>query len=316
MTLQQLHYMITIAECGSLNRAAETLFVAQPSLSSAVRELERELGITLFYRSGKGVTLTGDGAEFLVQARQVYQQYELLLGKYKGGADLKKKFGVSAQHFSFAVRAFVELVKTYGTAKYEFAIRETRTREVIEDVATLRSEIGVLFFSDFNRPVLAKILRQSALEFHPLITCRSYVYLWRGHPLAGKDSITFAELSDYPCLSFEQGDADSFYFSEGILSTNEYPRYIKVCDRATVLNLMVGLNGYILCPRIICEELNGTEYVAVPFAEDGINRDSAMEIGYITKKNSLLTDTGIRYVEELKNYLHSAAQLAEDRVAP
>lgn len=305
MTLQQMHYIITIAEQGSLSRAAEVLFVAQPSLSSAVREVEEELGITVFHRSGKGVTLTGDGAELLLHVRQVYHQYELLQEKYASGKDIKKKFGVSAQHFSFAVRAFVDLVKTYDTSKYEFAIRETRTREVIEDVATLRSEIGVLFFTDFNRPVIGKLLRTSGLEFHSLITCQAYVYLHKSHPLACRKKISFSELSDYPCLSFEQGDADSYYFAEEILSANEYSRYIKVTDRATVLNLMVGLSGYILCPKIICEELNGQDYIAVPFADDDVNRNSLMEIGYITRTHSTLSRRGEGYIAELKRYLNS-----------
>ncbi len=303
--------MITISECGSLNKAAEVLFVAQPSLSGAVKELERELGITIFHRSGKGVTPTPDGAEFLVRARQVYAQYEELAEKYSKSADIKKKFGVSAQHFSFAVRALVDMVKTYDISKYEFSIREEKTREVIDDVATLRSEIGILFFSEFNRPVLAKILRANDLEFHSLITCNAYVYLYKDHPLAGKDKITFAELSPYPCCSFEQGDSDSLFFSEEILSGNEYPRYIKVCDRATVLNLMVGLNGYILCPRIICSELNGDSYVAIPFADDAVNRNSIMEIGYITKRHAVLSSMGERYIAELKEYLsHTPSQMA------
>ena len=247
MTLQQLHYVLVIAEAGSLNRAAEQLYLSQPSLTSAVRELEKELGIVLFNRSGRGVTPTQDGAEFLLYARQLYHQYESLMDKYSGGKNIKRKFGVSTQHYSFAVKAFVELVKRFDTSQYEFAIRETKTRDVISDVATLKSEIGILYLSDFNRAVLMKLLRANRLEFHHLIDCRAYVYLWTGHPLAGKASVTFDELREYPCLSFEQGDASSFYFAEEILSTNEYTRTIKANDRATMLNLMIGLNGYTLC---------------------------------------------------------------------
>ncbi len=306
MTLQQLHYVITIAETGSFSRAAEILYVAQPSLSAAIQALEKEVGISIFYRSGKGATLTNDGAEFLMHARQVYHQYDALKEKYGNPQNVKKKFGVSAQHYSFAVKAFVELLQTTDTSKYEFAIRETKTRDVIDDVGTMKSEIGILYLSDFNRPVIQKILKTNNLEFHKLIDCRAYVYLRRGHPLAAHKSISFSELSEYPCLSFEQGEHGSFYFAEEILSTNEYPRIIKVCDRATVLNLMVGLDGYILCSGIICEELNGPDYVAVPF-EDPASIDCNMEIGYIVKKENKLSHMAELYIARLQAYLDAAA---------
>ena len=298
MTLQQLNYVITISECGSLNKAAEILYVAQPSLTGAVKELEKELGITIFNRSGRGVTPTNDGTEFLLYARQVYAQYKELLEKYGKAGNLKKKFGVSTQHYSFAVKAFVEMVKTFDTSKYEFAIRETKTKEVIDDVSTMRSEIGILYLSDFNRKALLKILSSQQLEFHSIIHCKPYVYLWKGHPLAKQKSITLPELQQYPCLSFEQGESSSFYYAEEILSTCEYPRIIKANDRATMLNLMIGLNGYTLCSGIICEELNGDDYLAVPFEAEDKAVDDTMEIGYIIRKNTLLSKMGRLYIEE------------------
>jgi DNA-binding transcriptional LysR family regulator len=303
MTLQQLHYIITISETGSLNKASEVLYVAQPSLTSAVKELEKEIGIAIFNRSGRGVTLTSDGAEFLLYARQVYSQYEVLLEKFGHSGVIKKKFGVSTQHYSFAVKAFVDTVKAFDTSEYEFAIRETKTLDVITDVSTLRSEIGILYLSDFNRKAIAKLLSSSGLVFNKLIDCSAYVYLWKGHPLAKEKSIDFAQLSDYPCLSFEQGDNGSFYFAEEILSTNDYPRTIKACDRATMLNLMVGLNGYTLCSGIICEELNGTDFAAVPFRADEANPNSVMEIGYVTRRSTLLSKIGELYIRSIKSYL-------------
>lgn len=305
MTLQQLHYVIAISETGSFNKASELLYIAQPSLTSSIKELEKELGIVIFHRSGKGATLTNDGVEFLSYARQVYYQYETLLDRYGTSGNLKKKFGISTQHYSFAVKAFVEMVKNFNMMEYEFAIRETKTREIIEDVSTSKSEIGILYLSDFNRKVLTKLFKTNGLEFHRLIDCDAYVYLWKGHPLATCKSIRFEQLADYPCLSFEQGNESSFYFAEEILSTNEYPHTIKANDRATMLNLMTGLNGYTLCSGIICEELNGTDYVAVPYEEDGENPNSQMEIGYIVKKNLILSKMGQLYIEEIKKYLNT-----------
>lgn len=303
MTLTQLRYVIAIAETKSINKAAEQLYVSQPSLTSAVQELEKELGIILFNRSGRGVTLTNDGAEFLLYARQLYGQYETLLEKYGENGSLKKKFGVSTQHYSFAVKAFVDMAKQFDMSKYEFAIRETKTAEVISDVSTMKSEIGVLYLSDFNRKSMEKLLRSAGLEFHHLIDCQAYVYLWKNHPLAKEESISFSQLFDYPCLAFEQGDNSSFYLAEEILSTNEYPRIIRANDRATMLNLMVGLNGYTLCSGIICEKLNGNEFTAVPFRDDEENHNSVMEIGYVVRKNTMPGKVGEMYIGALKKYL-------------
>lgn len=303
MTFTQLNYLITISETKSFNKAAEQLYVSQPSLTSAMKELEKELGIVLFYRSGRGVTLTNDGIEFLLYAKQIYGQYESVLGKYGKGEGYKKKFGVSTQHYSFAVKAFVDMAREFDMSKYEFAIRETKTGEVIHDVSTMKSEIGVLYLCDFNRKSLEKLLRSASLEFHHLIECQAYVYIWKGHPLANEKSISFRQLEDYPCLSFEQGDNSSFYFAEEILSTNEYSQVIKANDRATMLNLMVGLNGYTLCSGIICEELNGNDYLAVPFRDDEQNPNSTMEIGYITRKNTVLSNMGEQYIKAIKHYL-------------
>ena len=303
MTLTQLHYVITIAETGSMNKAAELLYVAQPSLTNAIKELEKELGITLFFRNGKGVTLTNDGSEFLLYARQIYGEYETVLEKYGKNGNYKKKFGVSTQHYSFAVKAFVDMAKEFDMSKYEFAIRETRTAEVIQDVSTMKSEIGVLYLSDYNRKAMEKLLNNAGLEFHHLIDCQAYVYLWKHHPLANEESISFEQLEGYPCLSFEQGDNSSFYLAEEILSTNEYSQIIHANDRATMLNLMVGLNGYTLCSGIICEELNGSDFRAVPYKDDAENPNSVMEIGYITRKNLVPSQMGKVYIEAIKRNL-------------
>lgn len=305
MTIQQLRYVTVICEEGSLNKASELLYISQPSLTSAVQELEKELGIAIFNRSGRGVTPTNDGLEFIRYAREVIAQYDNLLERYSKGGALKKKFGISTQHYSFAVKSFVEMVKQFGTDEYEFAIRETRTRDVIDDVFSGKSEIGILYLNDFNRKPLEKLFKSNGLTFTPLTECNAYVYLWKDHPLAGNKSIRFEDLKDYPCLSFEQGDNGSFYYAEEILSTSEYPKTIKATDRATMLNLMVGLNGYTLCSGVISEELNGSDFIAVPFEADSDTVGSNMIIGYISKKNMLLSHIAQLYIKELDNYLRS-----------
>lgn len=298
MTLQQLNYAIVISDVGSMNKAAEQLYIAQPSLTSAIKELEKEIGITIFNRGARGITLTADGSEFITYARQVYQQYENLQEKYTGGG-LKRKFGISAQHYSFAVQAFVEMVKEFNTHEYEFAIRETKTSDVINDVNSLKSEIGIIYLSNFNRHVITKLLESNHLEFHHLIDCEIFAYLWKNHPLSEKQSVGIDELKEYPCLTFEQGDKSSFYFTEEIIDTANFSRVIKSSDRCTMLNLMKGLNGYTFCSGIICNELNGSEYTAVPI-KDATDK---MEIGYITRKNTIISNIGRIYIEKLKSFL-------------
>ena len=298
MTLQQLRYVIEVAKTGSMNVAAKQLFVSQPSLSMAIRELENDVHISIFERTTKGVVITAEGEEFLGYARQIINQVELLEDKYIEAGQIKKKFGVSAQHYSFAVKAFVEMVKGFDMDKYEFAIREARTHDVIHDVVTGKSEIGILYTNDFNEKVLNKIFKDNQLEFVHLFTCEGYAYLWKNHPLAGKKVIALEELQEYPCLSFEQGDNNSFYFAEEILSTYDFKKTIKSNDRATNLNLMVGLNAFTLCSGIICEELNGSDYIAVKLAEE-----VTMDIGYIKRAHLNMSEIGELYIDEIKKYV-------------
>ncbi len=297
MTLSQLVYVVTVAEKKSMNRASAELFVSQPALSSAIRDLEEEIHTQIFSRSNKGIVVTTEGEEFLSYARQMVQINQMINERYTEDKSRKKKFSVSMQHYSFAVEAFIELGKKFSMNEFELAVYETKTFEVIENVRNSRSEIGVLYLSDFNRKVLNKIISENGLEFVPLFDCGISVYLSRKHPLAARAKISFAELEPYPCLSFEQGDKNAFYFAEEVLSTLDYKQIIKANDRATMLNLMVGLNGYTLCSGIICGDLNGGNFVSVPF-----DTSDYMTIGYTKRKNMPLSIIGKEYVQILKRY--------------
>ena len=301
MTLAQLRYAITVAGASSMNEAARKLFISQPSLSAAIKELEEEVGVELFKRTNRGISVTLEGEEFIGYARQVVEQYNLIESKYILKENTKKKFGVSMQHYTFAVKAFVEMVKQFGMDEYEFEIHETKTYDVIEDVKNCKSEIGILYLNDFNKKVLTKLFHESAVEFHELLKCHIYVYLCKGHPLASKEEITLEELEEYPCLSFDQGHNNSFYFAEEVLSTYDYKRLIKANDRATFLNLMIGLNGYTLCSGIMCEELNGSDYCAIKLKSDEI-----MTIGYIARKGVQVSPLGKKYLEEISKYKDKA----------
>lgn len=298
MTLQQLKYVITVAETGTITEAADRLYISQPSLTNAIHELEKEMNIQIFNRTNKGINLSKEGEDFLGYARQVLEQATILEDKYKGGDGGKKQFCVSTQHYSFAVNAFVDLIKKYGQDEYDFSLRETQTYEIIEDVAQMRSEIGVLFLNEFNELVINKLLKSHDLEFNQLFIAKPHVFISRKHPLADRTVITNEELQSYPYLSFEQGEHNSFYFSEEIFSNSERKKNIRVRDRATLFNLLIGLNGYTVCSGVIDGKLNGKDIIAVPLAEEG-----DMRIGYITHYKGQLSRLGNTYLDELKKYM-------------
>ena len=298
MTLQQLRYVITVAESGTITEAANKLYISQPSLTNAIHELEKEMNIVIFNRTNKGISLSKEGEDFLGYARQVLEQASILEDRYKGNSGGKKQFCVSTQHYSFAVNAFVDLIKKYGQEEYDFSLRETQTYEIIEVVARMRSELGILFLNSFNETVIVKILKSHDLKFHELFIAKPHVFISRKHPLAGKGVITNKELENYPYLSFEQGEHNSFYFSEEIFSTSERKRNIRVRDRATLFNLLIGLNGYTVCSGVIDEKLNGKDIIAIPLEDE-----SDMRIGYITHKKGMLSRLGLTYLEALEKYL-------------
>ena len=297
MTLQQLKYAITVAETGTITEAANRLYISQPSLTNAIHELEKEMNIVIFNRTNKGISLSKEGEDFLGYARQVLEQAAILEDKYKGNNGGKKQFCVSTQHYSFAVNAFVDLIKKYGQDEYDFSLRETQTYEIIEDVAKLKSEIGVLYLNSFNEVVLKKTLKENDLTFHCLFIAKPHVFLGKDNPLANKNKVSLEDLKEYPRLSYEQGEHNSFYFSEEILSTLESQKEIKVCDRATLFNLLIGLNGYTICSGVINEQLNGKDIIAVP-----LDVNDFMEIGYITHNKAILSRFGQRYIDILKEY--------------
>ncbi len=296
MTLKQLRYAVTVADTGNITEAAARLFIAQPSLTSAIRELENEYGITIFDRSNKGVEITAEGEEFLGYARQVLEQSDLIEERYTGKTEGKTRFCVSSQHYSFAVEAFVELLKLHGGNKYEFHMRETQTFDIIDDVAKLRSEIGILYLNAFNETVIMKTLRDNGLVFEPLFRAKPHVFISNHSPLAKKKSLTLDDLKPYPRLAYEQGSHNSFYFSEEILSTVDSDKELIVRDRATLFNLLIGLDGYTICSGVINEELNGPNIIAKP-----LKVDDYMQIGYILPERthpSFLTGEYIRILKD------------------
>lgn len=297
MTLQQLKYLVTVAECKNITKAAEKLFISQPSLTAAVHNLEKELGVTAFVRSNKGVSVTREGEELLSFARNLLEQAEIMKDRFCSDEKRNPKFCVSCQHYSFAVNAFVDVVNKYDADEYNFILRETQTGEIIDDVANGNSEIGVLYISKHNEDVLTKLFRKNDLVFEEMFVAAPHVFISKNHPLADKEKITLDELKPYPYLVYEQGERNSFYFSEEFLSVLDMPKSIQVRDRATLFNLTIGLNGFTVSSGIIDEELNGENIIAKP-----LDMDVEMRIGFVKKKNLLLSRYAESYIDALKKY--------------
>ncbi len=298
MKLQQLRYVVKVAECGSITEASRRLFVSQPSITASIRDLENEMGVHIFERTNKGVIVSEEGETFLGYARQVLDQADLLEGRYKGTSEQVPHFSVSCQHYSFAVNAFVDVIREFDAARYDFTLREEQTHEIIEDVAHMKSELGILYLSEHNREVIERMLAANELVFEGLFCATPHVFVCSDHPLADHASVTLEDLEDYPFLSYEQGSYNSFYYSEELTSTFERRKNIRVRDRATLFNLAMGLNGYTVCSGVISHELNGPGIISIP-----LDVDEYMEIGIITRKNTTLTRYGQAYIEAIRQHI-------------
>ena len=301
MTLQQLRYLITVAERGSMTEAAKSLFISQPSLSNAIKEVERNVGFRIFNRSRSGITLTAKGMEFLGYARQVVQQMDILESKYGGAPDPKQRFCVSTQHYTFTANAFVELVKEHGREQYDFMLNETQTHQIIEDVRNRFSDLGILYLSRANTRVLTAEFARNDVEFHALFEVHPHVFLRRGHPLTQYGHVSLKDLRHYPKLGFIQGRYESANYAEDPFNGVDSDRTIHVSDRAAIENLMIGLDGYTIATGILPDRLHGDEIVSLPLDED-----ERMRIGYITNKGQTLSELSTTYIDKLRRYGKSA----------
>ena len=297
MTVQQLKYVVAVAEAGSITEAARQLFLSQPSLSSAIKELEGEIGRPLFLRGRTGITLTREGMEFLGYARQVLRQMEVLEDRYVARRPKKIRFGVSAQHYTFAENAFVELVKHYGQERYDFYYNATGTHQILEDVKNRICELGVIYLSAENEAALGKVLEEYGLVFVPMFYARPHVFLQKDHPLVGKAQVTLDDLAPYPRLNFVQGAYEAVYYAEELFSAVPADREIRVNDRGAVVNFMLGLNAYTISSGIFPKYLNGERIVAVPLAEQ-----ARMQIGYVLPEKQELSPLGQAYVDAMRRY--------------
>ncbi len=297
MTLQQLRYAVGVATCGSLSEASRRLFVTQPTLTEAIRTLEEELRIAIFTRTNRGVSVTREGDEFLASARQILEDAARIQEKYTGKAVRLPQFSVSCQHYAFAVQAFMDVVRAYASEQYDFTFRETVTSEIIDDVVRHRSEIGVLYLSRRNESALTKILRKEELAFDELFVSTPHVFIGKTHPLAKEAKITPEQLDDYPFISFEQGANNALYFAEEVMPAIDRKKNIRVRDRATMTNLILGLDGYTVASGAISRELNGPDVVSVP-----LDLDEEIRVGVVHRANIPFSRVGTAYVDAIRKH--------------
>lgn len=304
MTILQLKYAITIANSGSFREAANRLFVSQPALSTTIKELEEEIGIQLFERTNKGIRVTEAGEDFMIYAKQAVSQYRVIEDRFIDRDKNKVHFSVSAQHYVFAVHAFASVVKEYSSQKYVYAIRETQTDKVLDDVRDLKSEVGVISYTKTNGKVLKKLLRDYGLKFVPLMVRKTYVYVWKDHPLADREELSLQELKEYPCVSFDQSNESDFYLTEEALGDYDFEKRIKSSDRATSAELMTSLNGYSIgTGNMIDSQALKEGFIAIKLKEE-----DPLTIGYLVKRNHKLSTIAERYVQELLKYKEFAGK--------
>lgn len=303
MTIQQIRYCLGVADCGSFNKASEKLYISQPSLTSSVHDLEAELGFEIFKRSSRGITETERGSDFLFDARQLFQNYEALVSKYTGQE--KKTFTVSTLYYAFARKAFVQVVKEFSNMDYDFSFREKRALNVIEDVASASSDLGLLYLSERNRDEILKNLTANSLTFTPLTQCGAFVYLHKNHPLAANKYISLEELKPYHFVTFDTDDVKAF-FPDELINNCGLDQPITVADRATELNLIKNLNGYTFLSGPFedhAREEESDDFLTIPLQSSPDFETEPFTLGYINRKGLKVEMLANHYISAVKKIL-------------
>ncbi len=296
MTFNQLVYVVEVSKTKSINATARALYVSQSSVSTSIKELEDELGILIFNRTNRGISTTKEGEMLIQSANHILQQWKSLKERYTGEGMHKQHFSVVMHHSTFATQAYAKIVKEFGLAGYEYSIYETKTKEVLEQVNNGKSELGILYISNYNQDYYEKVLREMNLCFCPIAEYEVCAYIGKSHPLVGKQEVTLEELEQYPCLIFDQDENSSFYFYEEMISTYQYKNVIRTSDRATTIDLLQALDGYSIGIGTVGDEtsVNGIQTVK-------IKTEERIHVGYLIRKGSQLSDIAEKFVAYFKN---------------
>jgi len=298
MNINQLKYVLEVAASSSMREAATKLFVTQPALSASIRELEEELGILIFNRTNKGISLTPEGREFIVYAKKSVGQYAILEDRYLSVNRNRERFSVSTQHYNFAIRSFTEVIRKFSPEKFLFSIHETKTRDVLEHVRDMKSEVGIVSYSSANEAVLKKLLKEYQLDFVPLMTREAYAYVWKNHPYAGRNVVSLEELKKFHCVAFDQSDDSNFYLTEEAMADYDFEKMIRSDDRATTMEILAELNGYSIGSGM----LSGDDVILQGLTAIKLKEEDPLIIGYITRSGAELSKYGQEYVNDLQRF--------------
>lgn len=297
MTIQQLRYIVSVVENGTITEAAKKLYISQPSLSNAIKDIEEEVGITIFIRSRAGIVVTPEGMEFVGYARQVLHQMALLEDKYISHTPGKIRFAVSSPHYVFTTNAFVDIVDQHGKERFEFILHETTTSQIIDDVKNRYSDLGIINVSRSNEGAVRKALEENKLSFHQLFITKPQVFMRADYPLAQKASVGVGDLITYPRLNYVHSSEEALHFASELFSDLSTEKSIEVSDTGTIVNLMLGTEAYYISNGFFPRYLKGDKIVAVPLDEDEL-----MAIGYILSDKQELSEQGKAYIEKLRDY--------------
>lgn len=294
MTIQQCRYALEIAATGSFSEAAKQLFVAQSSLSVSIKALEQELGIRIFERSGSGVHLTEEGSEFVRYAAGIVDNERLIAERYRS-AEAVSRLRIATQHYDFIADIFGSFLLDVKAERYQLAIREIETHNVVQEVLTGNSDVGILAIKEGDSDIMRRYLDKKGISFRALLRVPPHVFLRREHPLAARGALTYEELSAYPYVSYEQGEHNSSYFTEEMQDSLAAEKHIEISDRATLMNLLLMTDAYTVGTGIMPSALNKGDIVSIP-----LDCNDGYVIGYILNDSRKVSEMAAAFIEKLK----------------
>lgn len=299
MTIQQCKYVLKIAKTGSFSEAAKQLFIAQSSLSISVKSLEQELNIKIFEHSGNGVYLTDEGAEFVKYATQICENSDFVTERYSS-KNIQQKLYIATQHYDFIADIFGKLLKGTKGDSYRFSIREIETYNVIRDVETAHSDIGIIAIKDGDYEVMKRYLGKKKLSFTSVLKVFPHVFFRKEHPLAQCGRLTNSDLKDYPYVSYEQGEHNSSFFTEELMDTSHINKHIEISDRATLMNVLLITDSYTVGTGIMPSSLNQGAISSVP-----LESEEYYIIGYLLNENRKVSKVTEKFIGVLKEMVEN-----------
>lgn len=295
MNIQQLRYVVAIANSGTFREAAEKMYVSQPSLSISVRDLEKELGFKIFRRTSSGTFLTRRGMEFYEKAQELVKGFDVFQNQYANPEEEKDEFSIASQHYDFLPPTITAFSQQYPDYK-NFRIFESTTVQILDEVAQGHSEIGIIYLNNQNQKGIMQRIEKLGLEVIELIPFQTHIYLREGHPLAKKKELVMEDLADLPTVRFTQEKDEYLYYSENFVDTSASSQMFNVTDRATLNGILERTNAYATGSGFLdSDSVNGI--TVIPLNDNLNNR-----MVYVKREEVDLSQAGTLFVEVMQDY--------------